>query len=1593
MQSSSTKFAHCGTSIKQEQQGVCSAIQKITHTSPYRGSGGIAKHLMLLWLLAFTLVGSVAFGQVTYTYTSSGTHTVSEGVNYVIIEAIGGGGAGGSVSNGKRPAGGGGGGAYSRVQVDVSDVLGTSRQISYNVGAGGTAGTNNRDGGITTVSFGGYRLTANGGNGAAAVTGTTVGNGANGGDSVSNAISGTGISNYHSYAGGKGGNGQYNDYSTTSRYSGGGGGAAGSNGAGNAASGRSGGSAQSPGGYGANGLTQNSPGAAGGNYGGGGSGAYYYGSSNGNYTGGNGASGVVIITECYSTNTNGANSDIVSRGSNITSMEVDVVANDFIPCPNNYTIEIIGDNGQPITTSNSSPIRPTDDGKKVLVTFPGTYESANTVFQYHIKCGTGESATTTNTATVVIQNSTVVANLGCPTALESTTEIDRTIEHYKFKTPKIIGKGGEYIKYMSLAFTNVPDIDNAGVYKFEVQSDSGFTVTNNEIREIGTDNISTKIGDIIDLGSFMFACHFNVGNGITFEKAEKLIKAIHVSIPESNTNDFVGVALEISTNYDSRNIIYNAENGHYYEYVAGTVTWQNAYNAAKNTTYLGMQGYLATITSLAENRFMTALVSEPGWLGGTRWPLSGGDGTQYYENFGSTNDLHSYWYWACGPEKEQKFMWQAAACPNGFYPNPDLTVANLLEADDWERLAFNGTNECSDRTGTRYCYEGTAAQDSALLWWYRKYMSDNNCYFNWGIGHSDATGGPEPNSASGEYCLSILSTKGKGCSFYGTEFAKYSWNDLANSPSGDWSATGYIIEYGDLVTGNSFTPLHDGAKCRSIVGLRKETITATVTGTEIQCRGGKDSLAVSISFTGGMAPYEFDIYVGNTYVKSYTTNGATTIYLPIEQNAKTYTIRDFTSGTITVGGCNVTAATFVIQGGSGEGKNEIKVPAAFSYKISKTAEECGKIGLKVKLSGGDATQYPLTVALSSFVDPITISVAGDSAIFTKTEGLTGGSYTVTITPANNKGCVKDTVFSLVVDNVTFTAGSIEGSGAVCEGATPTIGAADADGNGTLQYRWYQSINGEPATLITDATDETYTPSDLTAGTYEYIRKVKDPCNTNDPNADPDGFVSSGSYILTVNPKPTNVTASGPSEDICGGGSITLTGSADGDGLSYKWTKEGVEKGSDITYTIYPAYQSHSGTYVFTVTNTYGCSADASVDNIRVLTDPIEVAITLTDANGNLTVPATVCEGSSVTLSACYNVTANAENTGNTENTEDVTPPTYTYTLKNGNTTISTQTTNGVYNPTLENLEPGTYTLNVASESESCVKPYTVLTVYPKPVVSISPETATICAGGSTELSAEVTNASGEGVTVSYVWYKGGTGESNVISDQTSNSLQLSSLTAGQHSYYVKANVTYGEGASAVVCTSEISGPYTVEVYEAFTVSEITGAETHCLHDTENLSLSVTAAGGHNTTYAWSYRLNNGESVALESTSNTVNVLTNAAGTYVYSVVVSNDCGEDVTKNFTVTVYTQETVSLASSTTETVCPRAEVTLTATAGAGDENYRYAWYTVSNGTATQIEGATESILRVTPESTTTYRVVVSDGCATTTEATSEDVTVTVY
>ena len=93
--------------------------------------------------------------------------------------------------------------------------------------------------------------------------------------------------------------------------------------------------------------------------------------------------------------------------------------------------------------------------------------------------------------------------------------------------------------------------------------------------------------------------------------------------------------------------LYNSANGHYYEVVdnGGNITWYAAKTAAEASTFNGLSGYLASITTKQENDFIYAKAGENAWLGGTDrnaegcWKWSGGpdDGKIFTNDGGVAN--------------------------------------------------------------------------------------------------------------------------------------------------------------------------------------------------------------------------------------------------------------------------------------------------------------------------------------------------------------------------------------------------------------------------------------------------------------------------------------------------------------------------------------------------------------------------------------------------------------------------------------------------------------------------------------------------------------------------------------------------------------------------------------------------------------------------------------------------------------------------------------------------------------------------------------------------------------------------------------------
>jgi hypothetical protein len=137
-----------------------------------------------------------------------------------------------------------------------------------------------------------------------------------------------------------------------------------------------------------------------------------------------------------------------------------------------------------------------------------------------------------------------------------------------------------------------------------------------------------------------------------------------------------------------------AGNGHYYEYVASGLTWGDALAEAATRSFAGRTGYLATITSDAENNFLYTL-STDGWIAATDQAVEG------------------EWRWVAGPEAGQLFYKTGTGTITYAHWNP--SEPNDLGGEDVAQYNGGGWNDLGG--GTRgYFVEYSGAVPEPATW-------------------------------------------------------------------------------------------------------------------------------------------------------------------------------------------------------------------------------------------------------------------------------------------------------------------------------------------------------------------------------------------------------------------------------------------------------------------------------------------------------------------------------------------------------------------------------------------------------------------------------------------------------------------------------------------------------------------------------------------------------------------------------------------------------------------------------------------------------------------------------------------------------------
>src|SRR5205085_11950071 len=96
---------------------------------------------------------------------------------------------------------------------------------------------------------------------------------------------------------------------------------------------------------------------------------------------------------------------------------------------------------------------------------------------------------------------------------------------------------------------------------------------------------------------------------------------------------YAGPASFTYTIKKSDGTFYDSTTKHFYQYkLTSGITWNDAKKAASLSVKNGMRGYLTTITSAAENAFITAKIQGDGWIGASDLAFEGA------------------WRWVTGPE-------------------------------------------------------------------------------------------------------------------------------------------------------------------------------------------------------------------------------------------------------------------------------------------------------------------------------------------------------------------------------------------------------------------------------------------------------------------------------------------------------------------------------------------------------------------------------------------------------------------------------------------------------------------------------------------------------------------------------------------------------------------------------------------------------------------------------------------------------------------------------------------------------------------------------------------------------------------------------
>jgi gliding motility-associated-like protein len=753
------------------------------------------------------------------------------------------------------------------------------------------------------------------------------------------------------------------------------------------------------------------------------------------------------------------------------------------------------------------------------------------------------------------------------------------------------------------------------------------------------------------------------------------------------------------------------------------------------------------------------------------------------------------------------------------------------------------------------------------------------------------------------------------------------------------------------------------------------TVTATASSPTI-CDGASTNLtgngAVSYLWNPGAIPGS-PITVSPTTTTTYTVigtagNGCTSsAQVTVTVNPTPTVTATASSPAICVGGStNLTgtgATSYLWNPGSIPGS-----PISVSPTTTTTYTVIGTAGNGCTNSAQvTVTVNPLPVPTASST-PATIC-AGQTASLTATGGVSynwnGGvlinasgipqsvtppvttTYTVNVTDANS--CTATTQVTLTVNPLpTPNAGSDQ---TICSGNAASLLAT---GGGT--YTW----NGGS---LVNANGAAQTDSPMTSTSYTVTVTDGNGCQNND------------TVLVNVNLTPTT-SAGGPSASICTSDTLQLNATGTG---TFVWSPTvGLSNPNISNPQAFPAITT---TYMVTLTAANGCT---DRDTIQITVNARPVAIASNDT--------TICSGTNITISSsgggtyAWNGGSLVNAPGASQSVAPTTPTTFVVTVTAANGCTDDDTVNVAVNalPTTNagndvSICPNSsIQLNATGATSYSWSPSTGLnfTNIPNPVANpvttttyvvtgtnalgcVLNDTIVVAVANNLTIFAgnDVTICSGDTVMLStsggatYSW-------TPAISLQTPNAATTNAFPTVTTTYTVNVvDANTCQGADTV--TVFVNGPVNLAS---------SGTATICIGQSTSID-ALPSNGTAPYTYNWSNSLTGPGPQTVSPVVTT---------TYTVSVTDSLGC-TSAPQSIIITV--NPALALSSSPDTAVCNGSSVTLNANATGGDAAYTYNW------NPGNVNGASQTF---SPATTTTYTVVVTDGCGTPADTTLITVTV---